>query len=215
MHRNYIKYYTPLVALLASSVFAQSNDVVDSPGMRELMVLTVQGKFRMREASATPWKEDKVIVTSAHINAEIVNELCTNKEKDVKFIAEQSVDKGNWRDPIPNENVTYIGRIEVLSEDKSFDMVMNTKSDGKIIENIPLGFQGKVTNDFWIGQGFTVKGMSGGPVVAKSDNKVVGIIVGSIAKNVKRFDNYREVYGDDLTVVVPYSVVDTVWRTCK
>ncbi|MDC3266519.1 hypothetical protein OAU13_01190 [bacterium] len=215
MYRNYIKYCTPLVALLASSVIAQTNDVVDSPGMKELMVLTVQGKFRMREASATPWEQKNIIVTSAHINAEIVNELCTNKEKDVKFISEQGIDNASWRNPIPDEKVTYVGRIEVLSEDKSFDMVMVTKSEGKVIENIPLGFNGKVTNDFWIGQGFTVKGMSGGPVIAASDKKVVGIIVGSISKSAKRFDTYRKKYGEDLTVVVPYNVVDVVWRSCK
>jgi len=216
MYRNYIKYYTSLVALLVCPVFAQSiptDDIVESPGMRELMALTVRGKFRMREASASPWEQDNIIVTSAHIDAYVENELCNDFNRDIKFVEHES-EFANWRDPVSYEDVEYIGRMEVLSEDKSFDMVMESRSQGKVLHKTVLGFRGQPTNNFWIGSGFTVKGMSGGPVKAKSDGKVVGVIVGAVSKNVKRFDNYREKYGQDLTVVVPYETVKAVWSKC-
>lgn len=217
MHRNYIKYYTPLVALLACSAFAQpqvEEEIAEAPGMKDLMALMVRGKYKMKEASATPWEYDNIIVTSAHIDAYVENEICNDADRDVKFV-QSKADFANWREPVSYEGVEYIGRIEILSEDRTFDMVMNSKSQGKVLHKTVLGFRGQVTNNFWIGSGFTVKGMSGGPVVAKSDGKVVGIIVGAVSKSVKRFDQYREKYGQDLTVVVPYSTVYSVWQGCR
>lgn len=217
MYRNYIKYYTSLVALLACSAFAQpqvEEEIAEAPGMKDLMALMVRGKYKMREASATPWESDDIIVTSAHINAYVENEICNDSDKDVKFI-QQEAKFANWREPVSYEDVEYIGRIEILSEDRTFDMVMNSRSQGKVLHKTVLGFKGQATNNFWIGSGFTVKGMSGGPVVAKSDGKVVGIIVGAVAKSVKRFDQYREKYGQDLTVIVPYSTVYSVWQGCR
>jgi hypothetical protein len=201
-----------LALLLISPAFAQE-EITQPPGMQQLMAEMVQGKYRMKEASASPWKEE-IIVTSAHIDAYVKEELCSNKEADVKFVNNGTEQRAEWREPNAYEDVMYVGFFQIQETETDKTMVsIQTKTSGKILHKTTLGFRGTVTNNFWIGAGMTVKGMSGGPVVA-SDGKIVGIIVGAVSPNAKRFQNYFEKYGP-LTVVVPYSKIDETWNECN
>jgi hypothetical protein len=73
---------------------------------------------------------------------------------------------------------------------------------------------GQKLNWLWLGTGTVIKGMSGGPVVADSDGSIVGIVMGRPAKGLKKYQFEENKYGD-LTLFVPYDVVDFVWRNCK
>ena len=177
------------------------------------MAEMVRGKYRMKEASASPWEEE-IIVTSAHIDAFVAGEMCESKEVDVKFVNNGTEQKAEWREPDAYEDVTYIGFFEIEETKTENTMVsIQTKTPGKILHKTTLGFRGAETNNFWIGAGMTVKGMSGGPVVA-SDGKIVGILVGAVSPKVKRFEEYFEKFGP-LTVIVPYSKIDEVWQKCR
>ena len=200
-----------LALLLISPAFAQE-EITQPPGMQELMAEMVRGKYRMKEASASPWQEE-IIVTSSHIDAYVENEICENAEMDVKFVRNGTNQKAEWREPQVMEDVTYIGFFEIQDTKTEKPMVsIQTKTPGKILHKTMLGFRGTPTDKFWIGAGMTVKGMSGGPVMA-SDGKIVGILVGAINPKVKRFQEYSDKFGP-LTVVVPYSKIDEVWQSC-
>jgi len=200
-----------LALLFISPAFAQE-EIAQPPGMQELMAEMVRGRYRMKEASASPWEEE-IIVTSAHIDAYVKGELCSSKEADVKFVNNGTEQRAEWREPNAYEDVMYVGFFQIEDTTSSKPMMsIQTKTSGKILHKTVLGFRGEPTNNFWIGAGMTVKGMSGGPVVA-ADGKIVGILVGAVSLKVKRFQEYFEKFGP-LTVVVPYSKIDEVWQKC-
>jgi hypothetical protein len=200
-----------LAALLISPAFAQE-EIAQPPGMQQLMAEMVQGKYRMKEASASPWEEE-IVVTSAHIDAYVENQICESKVADVKFVNNGTTQIAEWRDPNSYEDVMYVGffKIEETETDKTM-MSIQTKTSGKILHKTTLGFRGEPTNNFWIGSGMVIKGMSGGPVIA-SDGKIIGILVGAVSPKVPRFQDYFDKFGP-LTVIVPYSKIDEVWQKC-
>lgn len=200
-----------LALLLISPAFAQE-EIAQPPGMQELMAEMVRGKYRMKEASASPWEEE-IIVTSAHIDAYVYGEICENKEADVKFVNNGTTQIAEWREPNAYEDVMYVGFFQIEETETKKPMVsIQTKTSGKILHKTTLGFRGTPTNNFWIGAGMTIKGMSGGPVVA-SDGKIVGILVGAVSSKVPRFQDYFNKFGP-LTVIVPYSKINEVWQKC-
>jgi len=56
--------------------------------------------------------------------------------------------------------------------------------------------------------------MSGGPVVAKNDGAVLGIIMGRPVKGLKKYEDVESKY-TDLNLFIPYNVLKEVWKECK
>lgn len=207
------KLLTLAAATLATTAFAQ-DELVEPKGMQDIMAEVVTGKYRMKQASAAPWDVD-VVTTSAHINAFIDGEICNSPEFDVKFVKQQTSRLlAKWRNPIGFESVTYKGKLEITSEDRTMTMLMESNSKGMVLRRTVVYSGGQKLNWLWLGTGTVIKGMSGGPVVADSDGSIVGIVMGRPAKGLKKYQFEENKYGD-LTLFVPYDVVDFVWRNCK
>lgn len=214
MYRNFSKYCASLVVLLALPAFTQNKDeIVEPVGMKEIMADIVVGKYRSKQASAAPWSSDTV-ATSAHLQAVVENEICNSYDFDVKFVSKNTNAQPRWRDPIPFEQVEYKGKLRILSNDKSSEMLMESTSSGIVLRKTVSYWRGKEIDWVWLGTGMVIKGMSGGPVIATSDGSVVGIIMGRPAKGLEKYEFERNKYGD-LTIFVPYSIVDYVWRNCN
>ena len=206
------KLFLLLVFALVGQAFGQQNELAEPRGMQDIMAEIVTGKYRMKQGSAAPWTNE-VVATSAHINALIEGELCQSKEFDVKFV-KQETQFAKWRDPVAFEELTYKGKIEATSEDRKMTMVIESNSVGLALRRTVIYWNGEKADWVWLGTGIVVKGMSGGPVIAKSDGAIVGIVMGRPAKGLKKYAFEEEKYGD-LTIFVPYSVVDFVWRNCE
>lgn len=183
------------------------------PGMGEAMAEMVKGKYRAREASASPW-QNEVVVTSAHIDAVIENEICTNNVFDTKFVKQFNVQAPKWRDPKAAEEVELLGKLTIISEDRTMSMVVDIRSLGFVLRNTVIGHEGKKLDYVWLGAGKVIKGMSGGPVIALTDGAVVGIIMGRPISGLKKYAVEEAKY-QDLYLFVPYNTLKTVWESCS
>ena len=212
---NIFKHILLTLALtpIAVAQYQYPDEITEPKGMQDIMAEIVSGKYRMKQASAAPWS-DEVVATSAHIEAFIENELCKSEDFDVKFVNKATNQIAKWRDPVGFEPLQYKGKLEVLSEDRKMSMVMESTSEGIALRRTVVYWKGEKVDWLWLGTGTVIRGMSGGPVIASSDGSVVGIIMGRPAKGLKKYAFEEEKYGD-LTLIVPYSVVDYVWRNCK
>lgn len=182
------------------------------PGMGEVMAAMVKGQYKAREASASPW-QNEVVVTSAHIDAIVENEICTNEVFDTKFVKQFNIKAPKWRDPRAAEEIELLGKMEILSEDRTMSMTVDIRSLGFVLRNTVIGHEGKKLDYVWLGAGKVIKGMSGGPVVALSDGAIVGIIMGRPIPGLKKYEKEEAKY-KDLYLFVPYNTIKTVWESC-
>jgi hypothetical protein len=198
--------------LLAFCPIAFGQETRPLPGMQEAMAEMVKGKYRSREASASPW-QNEIIVTSAHIDAVIENEICTNNAFDTKFVKQFNVQSPKWRDPRAAEEVELLGKLNIISEDRTMSMTVDIRSLGFVLRNTVVGHEGKKLDYVWLGAGKVIKGMSGGPVVALSDGAIVGIIMGRPVSGLKKYEREEAKY-QDLYLFVPYNTLKSVWESC-
>ena len=198
--------------LLAFCPIAFGQETRPLPGMQEAMAEMVKGKYRSRKASASPW-QNEIIVTSAHIDAVIENEICTNNAFDTKFVKQFNVQSPKWRDPRAAEEVELLGKLNIISEDRTMSMTVDIRSLGFVLRNTVVGHEGKKLDYVWLGAGRVIKGMSGGPVVALSDGAIVGIIMGRPVSGLKKYEREEAKY-QDLYLFVPYNTLKSVWESC-
>ena len=191
----------------------QAQETVPLPGMQEAMADMVKGKFRARESSASPWNEE-ILVTAAHIEAVIENEICNDPDFDTKFVRKLTGQSVKWRQPISMEDVELHGKLTILSEDRTMSMVVDMQSLGKALRNTVIYHKGNQLSYLWLGSGKVIKGMSGGPVIAISDGAVLGIIVGKPAPGLKKY-SIEEAKYQDLNLFVPYNTIKEVWEQCN
>lgn len=201
-----------LFFLLAFCPMAAAQETRPLPGMGEVMAAIVKGQYKAREASASPW-QNEVVVTSAHIDAIVENEICTNEVFDTKFVKQFNIKAPKWRDPRAAEEIELLGKMEILSEDRTMSMTVDIRSLGFVLRNTVIGHEGKKLDYVWLGAGKVIKGMSGGPVVALSDGAIVGIIMGRPIPGLKKYEKEEAKY-KDLYLFVPYNTIKTVWESC-
>ena len=201
-----------LFFLLAFCPMAAAQETRPLPGMGEVMAAMVKGQYKAREASASPW-QNEVVVTSAHIDAIVENEICTNEVFDTKFVKQFNIKAPKWRDPRAAEEIELLGKMEILSEDRTMSMTVDIRSLGFVLRNTVIGHEGKKLDYVWLGAGKVIKGMSGGPVVALSDGAIVGIIMGRPIPGLKKYEKEEAKY-KDLYLFVPYNTIKTVWESC-
>ena len=203
---------TILFLFLIVCPIAYSQETRPLPGMGEVMAEMVKGQYRAREASASTWQKE-VVVTSAHIDAVIENEICTNRIFDTKFVKQFNIAAPKWRDPRAAEEIELLGKMEILSEDRTMSMTVDIRSLGFVLRNTVVGHEGRKLDYVWLGAGKVIKGMSGGPVVALSDGAIVGIIMGRPVPGLKKYAVEEDKY-KDLYLFVPYNTIKTVWESC-
>ena len=106
-----------LFLLLAFCPLAFGQETRSLPGMQEAMAEMVKGKYRSREASASPW-QNEILVTSAHIDAVIENEICTNNVFDTKFVKQFNVQSPICTIGINDKFSIYCGNYKYLLEEQ-------------------------------------------------------------------------------------------------
>jgi len=204
---------TLLILLTLLFSYPTSAQEVDSlPGMEEAMAEMVKAKYRSRESSASPWQSN-VIVTAAHIDSIIPNELCTYNIYDTKFVEQNNLQTVKWRSPVVNEDVEMLGKLTILSEDKQMSIVMEIKVIGKVLRETSAIYKGNILDFLWLGSGMTIKGMSGGPVVSLNDGAIVGMVIGRPAPGIARYKEDRAKY-QELFFFVPYDTINNAWKNC-
>lgn len=201
-----------LIFFLFFSYSTAAQEIDSLPGMDEAMADMVRAKYRSRESSASPW-EPNVLVTAAHIDSIIENELCTNGVYDTKFVKQFNIQSVKWRSPIINEDVELLGKLNILSEDKQMSIIMDIKVIGKVLYNTSASYKGNILDFLWLGAGKTIKGMSGGPVVSLDDGAIVGMIIGRPAPKIARYEEDRAKY-QELFFFVPYNTIKDAWDVC-
>ena len=207
-----MKKILTILFLCATPVSAQ--EVESLPGMQEVMAEMVKGRYRARESSATAWDESDVLVTSAHIDAIIEGEICNNPLRDVKFVGKDEIKPVIWRQPLAMEPAEFRGLLRILDEGRTMEMNIEIKSQGLVLRNTTIKINNESFPYVWLGAGKVIKGMSGGPVVAKNDGAVLGIIMGRPVKGLKKYEDVESKY-TDLNLFIPYNVLKEVWKECK
>jgi len=201
-----------LFFFLFFSYSSTAQEINSLPAMEEAMADMVRAKYRSREASASPW-EPNVLVTAAHIDSIIENELCTNGVYDTKFVKQFNIQSVKWRSPIAGEDVEMLGKLNILSEDRTMSITMDIRVLGKVLHNTSASYKGNTLDFLWLGAGKTVKGMSGGPVVSLDDGAIVGMIMGRPAPGIARYEEDRAKY-QELFFFVPYETIKDAWDVC-
>ena len=192
---------------------AKAQETRPLPGMQEAMADMVTGKYRAREASASPWNED-ILVTASHIDAVIENEVCNSPYFDTKFVHKTTGQSVTWRQPIAMEDVEFHGKLTIVNETRTMSMDVEMKSLGKALRNTYITHNGKELDFVWLGAGKVIKGMSGGPVIAVSDGAIVGMIIGMPVPGLRKYTVEEDKY-HDLNLFVPYKTVKEVWENCN
>lgn len=160
-------------------------------------------------ASSIQWNEDYAV--SAKHTPFLINvayECSTGC--DLVFIKRKAKGKiPEWRDSLPNENIISYGNSPAYLTVKAEGNMLKTKLEYITDNGAPREFY-SLTNSP------TLSGMSGGPVYAKSDNKVVGMTLGFVVKSSitqENFDRNPELINEDkITIILPTELIEKEWK---
>lgn len=166
---------------------------------------TVFGGFGMWMASAVQWNEDYA-VTVSHTPFLPYEKFSCSTGCDLIFFRHKANGKiPTWREAQAWEEIRALGASPYL---------VGAKGEGKVYPAPFLNTNEKSGVLYGIHDAPIVKGMSGGPVVAAADGKIVGINMGIYSTSLNgEWKKHPGLAGAKrISVFVPYAVIEKEWK---